>query len=307
MIKKILLIAFAINIPLFPQLVKLGEQTKIKSDKLTQCFYPKFSSDDSQIIFTSENYKGLYTYNIKSKQTKIISEENGTGYKPLIVDDNIIFRNSEFINGKKHHSVFLTDINSNQIKTIETGKRRISIPNQIVSKALTLIENSSLNKKNIFTNKLSKTNQISKAIYSENDHLYLVQNENVKDLSPLGKGVYVWESFSHDGKKIIFTYGNKGTFICDLNGNILQNIADARYPKFSPDDKYVLFMRDRDDGYNYVSSELFVYSLINQKEIQLTNTSDKIEMYPEWSHNQQNIAYNTSDGNIYIAQIILEN
>ncbi len=307
MIKKILLIAFAINIPMFPQLVKLGEQTKINSDKLTQCFYPKFSSDDSQIIFTSVNYKGLYTYNINSKQTKIISEENGVGYRPLIVDNKIIFRSSKFIEGRKFHSVFSADINSNQIQTIESDKRRIAIPNQIIGNALKLIEDSSVNEKNIFVNQLSKANQSSQAIYSENNHLYLSQNKNVIDISPLGKGVYVWESFSHDGKKIIFSYGNKGTFICDLNGNILQNIKDARYAKFSPDDKYVLFMRDRDDGYKYISSDLFVYSLAEQKEFQLTNTPDKIEMYPEWSHDQKNIVYNTTEGSIYIAKIIFEN
>ncbi len=139
-----------------------------------------------------------------------------------------------------------------------------------------------------------------------NENLFIIQNDEIKNISPMGKGVYVWESFSSDGEKVLFTFGNQGSFVCDLDGNILLNINDAHYPKFSPDDKFILYMKDKDDGEKYISSDLFIYSIKEKKEYQITNTSNIIEMYAEWSHDQKSIVYNTLLGEIYLAKINID-
>ncbi|MBK7107229.1 MAG: PD40 domain-containing protein [Ignavibacteriae bacterium] len=308
MMKNFFTIIFLISSICFSQNIKISSIEKVEIDQYSSAFYPQFSKDDENIIFTSENYKGLFSHNLRSNQTKIISDENGVGYKPVLIDEeNYVLRNFNFEKGRKVHSVYLKNINSEKIEIIETSKRQIKIPNQIIGSELLIVENSTVNKKTILHDKFLKTNQTSKAIFSENDNLFLIQNDEIKNISPLGKGVYVWESLSNDGEKIIFTFGNQGSFVCDLEGNILLNIKDAHYPKFSPDDKFILFMKDKDDGQKYISSDLFIYSIEENKEYQITNTENMIEIFADWSNDQTSIVYNTILGEIYLAKISFEN
>ncbi len=307
-IKTSIVLLLLVNVLLYSQKIELSSITKINSEKMGESFYPKFSNDDNQIIFTSSNYKGLYSYNLITEKTGIISEKNGVGYNPIILsNDKVLNRSFDFVDGKKMHSVLISEINSGEIETLELSKRNVSIPQQIVGSEIVLVENFGISLKQISEKTLLKSAQNTTAVYSENNSLFLVKDKQVVEISPLGKGVYVWESFSNDGNKIIFTFGNKGAFICDLEGNILSNIKDAHYAKFSPDGKYILYMKDEDDGYKYIASELFVYSLEENSEYQLTSTNDKIEMYAEWSNDGKSVVYNTADGDIYMAKINIEN
>ncbi|MBK8947020.1 MAG: PD40 domain-containing protein [Ignavibacteriae bacterium] len=308
MINKVSLIIILLSSIYYSQNIKISDINKIEMKQYSSAFYPRFSKNDRLILFTSENYDGLYSYNVESKKTEIISNASGAGYNPLIIDDeNIIFRKSKIENGKKIYSITSKNIKTNIEKILENDKRQISIPNQIVNSNIYFIENSSINIKPLSYNNFRKNNQNSKVIYSQNNNLFITENDNIINVSPMGKGVYVWESFSNDGEKILFTFGNQGSFLCDNNGNILLNIKDGHYPKFSPDGKYILYMKDKDDGEKYISSDLFVFSIDENKEYQITNTENIIEMFAEWSNDQTSIVYNTSLGEIYLAKISFEN
>lgn len=42
-------------------------------------------------------------------------------------------------------------------------------------------------------------------------------------------------------------------------------------------------MRDLDDGHTFISSDIFVVRVEDRQVFQLTNTDDRMEMYPSWS------------------------
>ena len=65
-------------------------------------------------------------------------------------------------------------------------------------------------------------------------------------------------------------------------------------------------MNDKDDGSKFLSSDIFVVSADGVNRIQLTNTSDKIEMYPEWSPKSDKIVFNTDAGEIYLMNIAIK-
>jgi Tol biopolymer transport system component len=183
----------------------------------------------------------------------------------------------------------------------------LKLPRQLNNSELFYVENSIVKKENIEKQSFLKNSKSSKAIYVEDNNLILVNYNQSKVLNPLGEGLYVWESFSNDGKKILFSYGNQGTFVCDLEGNILLNIKDARYPKFSPDGKYISYMNDKDNGYTYISSDIFVYFIDLDQSFKVTDTNDKIEMFAEWSNDGSRLVYNTTEGEIYITKLQFEN
>ncbi len=305
---KILILFISFASMLLAQKVKVIETTKVPLDIVEQTFYPQFSKDDTKIMFSSAGYKGLFTYELGKGESSIITEANGAGYNPLILDsETIVYRTFDLVDGKKYHSLHLYDLKTGIENTIQKDKRLLKLPKQMVNKELLFLENSVLKKENIGEKLLLKNSQPSRSIYVEYNNLILVDGNETKILNPLGEGVYVWESFSNDGNKILFSFENRGTFVCDLDGNILLNIEDARYPKFSPNDKFISYMNDKDNGYNYISSDILVYSIESNESFDVTNTKDRIEMYAEWSNDGSRLVYNTNNGEIFITKLQFEN
>ena len=293
----------------YSQSVKVLEN-KLLTDKTTeQYFHPHFNGDDTKVLVTKSNYKGIYSLELKDGNIRTITDELGAGYKPLIISDGktILYRPFTIKSGKKYNSIKSIDIDKKNAKVIENEQRNLAIPNQLNAANMIYLSNKKVKKIDLPTQKLAKTVKENKAVYVENNALFLIDNNEVTELSPLGKGVYVWASLSPDGEKIVFTYGTKGSFVCDLNGNILFNIKDAHYPKFSPNGKYISYMIDEDNGYNYTASDLYIYSIDEQKSYLLTDTRDKIEMFADWSHDGTKIVYNTTEGEVYLMKLDIKN
>lgn len=62
-------------------------------------------------------------------------------------------------------------------------------------------------------------------------------------------------------------------------------------------------MDDKDDGFNYVSSDVIVVSVDGKLKFNITDSNSQIEMYPEWSSKGDRIVYNNLDGEIFIAEL----
>lgn len=301
----IILLAYSFS---FAQSVKVLETKQIQIENNKEAFFPFFGKSNSQIFFTAYNYKGLYTVDAVSKQYSVISELNGAGYNPLLIDDEtIVYRTHQIIDGRKYQSITAHELSSGKTSIFEKDKRKLKLPYQMQSSTLLIIEDSKLDKIQMPNSVLSKSNAVTNAVYVEDNNLNYVAGNETKQLNPLGKGVYVWESISNDGTMILFTFGNKGSFICDLEGNIIDNIKDAHFPRFSPDDKYISYMVDKDDGHNYISSDIYVYSLESKESFPITQTNDSIEMYANWSGSGNQLVYNSINGQLFISTLQFEN
>ncbi|MCK5519775.1 MAG: PD40 domain-containing protein, partial [Candidatus Marinimicrobia bacterium] len=93
------------------------------------------------------------------------------------------------------------------------------------------------------------------------------------------------------------------TYISDISGKILTDLGDAHAATWSPDGKYILYMKDIDDGYRVTDSEIWIASLDGNHHWQLTDTPDKIELYPRWSLDGKYIIYHTESSNIYESEL----
>lgn len=103
-----------------------------------------------------------------------------------------------------------------------------------------------------------------------------------KRLKPAGDRPHLWPSVSPDQKKLCVVGGND-LYVSDLNGNVLFTVENARAPQWSPDGKWIAFMRDYDDGYVITASDIFVVSADGSEIIRLTVSPGHFEMYPQWS------------------------
>ncbi len=143
-------------------------------------------------------------------------------------------------------------------------------------------------------------------VFIESSKIAIYQNGEKKILTPAGEGNYIWPSVSPDKSKLLFTLAGKGTFVSDLNGNIISQIGYANAPKWSADSKWIVYMVDKDDGLRVTSSELYVVSADGNTKIQLTKTQEILEMYPEFDSTGGQVVCNTYDGKILLLKLSAE-
>lgn len=239
----------------------------------TNTIQPVFSNDGHHLLFTSK--EGLQYYDLV-KKTSIRIADGGYDY---IMDSegNIRFRVDSFDNGLRLNSVYMFDTKTkNTTKILE--KKRLDVVPLITSQGVYYIEN------NTIKSNLSKSVSDTKPIaFSYDRSILLYSGGTTKTLKPAGEEkFYIWPSVSPDNKQLCFVDKND-LYITDLDGAIYTIVKEARAPKWSPDGKWIVFMRDSDDGYHFTESEIFVLRVADSAVFQLTDSADRIEMCPSWS------------------------
>ncbi len=299
---KKLLLLFALASSLFAQNVIVEKITKVNTDG--QYFLPKFSPDDSALLLTSENYKGLYLLDLKTSKVKTVTTENGAGFKAKFdySGNKIFFRTFKFVEGKKYSSEKIFDLLENKTLTLISDERNLTPPIQSFDGSVYCFQNGEVKE---IEKSLMKNSSADKSVFIRNSLIVYREGEKEKVLKPFGEGIYVWPSLSPDGNYILFTFGSKGSFVMDTEGNVLKALGDLHYPHFSPDGKWVVGMNDKDDGYKFVSSDILIVNLRNLKKFNITDSPEKIEMYPEWSHSGNEVTFHDLQGNIYIVKLSL--
>ncbi len=297
--KKLFLLLVILAAQLFAQKVTVVNDVSVTNSRDGKFYYPVVSPDGKSILFSSENYKGLWSRDLSSGKIVKISDANGAGYEPAFsnVGDELIYREDKFINGKRF-STLLSFNNTSKKKTILEDKvRDLKIYR----------ENNNSFKKYVRDNEvrtimketmLQKTSSPERIVYIQDSKLVLSENNDKKFMQPLGEGNYIWASLSPDKTKILFTMAGNGTFVTDLDGKVLNKIGYANYPNWSPDGNWVLFMKDVDDGVKLISSDLYIANLKTGKYFNITDRMEEISLYPKWGTTNTDIYYNTDNGQI---------
>lgn len=301
-ILNVFLIVLSFAITASAQSISVLSNQPVTSLSDGQFYFPKSNPDGSKIFFTSTNYKGLWYYNTGSKVIRNINKYPGAGYEFKFSSDGneILFRRVKYVNKRKYTSLETIDLQEQKVSVLIPVARKLKVIDFTDAGAFVRVGNKT--KLFSFQNvKLKKAIASKKtSVDIENRNIVIYRNGIRKELQPLGKGIYLWPSISPDGTKLLFTLGGKGTYISDLEGNILTEIGYANYPSWSPDGKWILFMKDKDNGYNFTASDLFIIKSDGSKELQLTSSDNVIELYPSWMPDNKEIVYNTDSGVIYL-------
>ncbi|MEA1986914.1 MAG: hypothetical protein U9N76_05440, partial [Candidatus Marinimicrobia bacterium] len=210
-----------------------------------------------------------------------------------------------FVNGKRFSSLYSQNLDTKTEKILIKNKRNLLPPklnkngdiNFVINNELKSIQKTSLKKNSALKN------SIEQFVNIDNTKIALHKNGTTKILDPIENGNYIWPEISPDGDKLLFNDVNSGTYISDLDGNILVELGQMNYPKWSPDGSWICYMIDEDDGHRFTKSEIYVISSDGKNKFQLTNTETQIEMYPSWSPDSKKIVYHNLSGNIFIMNL----
>ena len=305
--KILLLIAFASLA--FAQSVSVKSIQQIQTNG-ERYYFAKFNPNGENIIFSKDGYKGLYSYNLSDKSITKLNDYSGAGYEPTFSKDGktIYFRTDNFVNGRRFSTLITQNIDNKTEKIIIKAQRNLLPPKLNNNGNISFVLN---NKTNIIQqNSLRKssnpiiTNISNEPItFIDNTKISLIQNGITKILDPIGNGNYICPSISPNGKKLLFTDVRSGTYISNLQGDILVKLGHASAPSWSPDGNWICYMVEKDDGERFTDSEIFIVNTDGGKKYQLTNTNDQIEMYPSWSPDSKKLVYHNNNGNIFLMNL----
>lgn len=271
----------------------------------SEYYFPHFSPDGEKIAFTSQNFVGLYVLDLKTNKIFQLTDKQGAGYNPAFSNEGstIYYRWNEFDGLKKYSSINSMNLDSKQTTVIEDSKKNLSPPQITNNKLVYTIENKVKNHELAGTLKALEDRNIWAGI--EKQKIVVYENDVKKILAPKGEGNYIWPELSPDKTKILFTFAGHGTFISDLSGKIIAELGYLNASKWL-NNNWVVGMKDYDDGDVVTVSDLFAVSLNGQNSIQLTHTTDEIEMHPDCLPESSKIVYHTLKGDIYLLTVKFE-
>ena len=289
---------------LYSQNISVKEIITLTNKDQGSYFHP-IISPDSKVFFTSRNYTGLYYLN-NQNNIQSITDEPGAGYEPAFSKDGnyVYYRPYRYQGMRKVSSLVKKSIVDQSGEILLKDQRDFTSPRLLKNGSVVVNKN-----KEIFflDKKADIQNQNEAVAFIENSMIALFENGQKRILSPLGDGHYLWPSVSADGSKLLFTKAGAGTFISDLQGNILTELGKANAPKWSPDSKWIVYMYDVDDGHQLLESEIWVAAADGSLKQQITDSPDKKEIYPSWTNKVSEILFSDDRGIIYKAVLDIKN
>ena len=284
------------------QEVRIRRTEKITGTSAGDLTISAVSPDGKQLLVTSPGFRGLKIMNLRGKSVRNIAEDAGAGYEPRFSPDGkkIFFRSDEFRDFRKYSSLFEYDLEEGTRSLIEPAVRRLGSP---VFSAGKLIYNAEGRQKSSDAGEQEmQKGQNNVYVILEDLVPFLYQNGVKKAFKPSGEGNYIWVSLSPDQSKVLYNYNGTGTFVADTAGRILAEMGRLNAPKWI-NDMLVAGMNDRDDGTTIIASDICCYSLRSKKTVNLTNTEDIIEMYPWPVPGRNRIAFQTSNGELFVMHV----
>ncbi len=258
---------------------------------------PQFSPDGKRVYFTTADLNGIWEYSIDRRTTRQITADQKCGYGFTFSPDGkkIAYRRTT-INKRTHRrtqEIILRNLVDGKA-SVQASGADLSLPTFTQSN---MVYSVGKQVKNLPT--VSQAGSVS-VLGIEGTKIVLLQNGNRVLFDPLGNGSYIWPSLSPDRTQLLAYEMARGAFVCDLHGTVTSRLGKRDAPVWTRDGKWIVFMEDRDDGQQVLSSDLFCISPDGTRSAQLTDTKDVMEMHPQCSPTENKIVCSTMGGEIYV-------
>lgn len=277
------------------------------TDDLSERFAaPEFTSDGTKIIFTTENYIGIWGYDIPKKTIQQINSIPGSGYKFSVSKDGekIYFRNKTQ-KGQRHgskYSIIEQDITTKKMNVLYTSTKMLTTP-IVFNGSLHFLEDGKL--KSLSLKSESNVDaKIVQPVYFVVDNKLMKYELNSKPKEiPLNKLKAISIEYTNDYINTICLTANNGLLLLDLNGNVLNNFDKARNLTKLSKSSLVAFVEEEDDGTKITKSKMYIGFVSSNKKRNITNMNDENIFSPSWSPIENKIVYSTDEGKLKIVEL----
>ena len=258
------------------QTIKIGKTFRIEPEG----FYPVLNAEGNLLAFSAKNYEGLDLYLFSDKSVQKISDEEGAGFQPRFSEDGKLFyRNTIYISKLRYERLKCLDLRTATIKEEREPQRFRSMQPLGVD--------------------LKKDFPV---VWSDGKNLNIMKDGETEILNPIeNANGYIWASLSPNRQMILFNAVAVGTFVSDLNGNIIASLGYLNAAVWY-NNEFVVGMQDKDDGQHITESAIILKNLAGNVNKKLSK-SGMIAMFPTASSAGKKIAYNTIEGDIFVLEL----
>ena len=287
--KKILYAFCLLPILASAQDMLVKEKTALNQSVIEGAYHPILNEDGTKVLFTKSNFSGLYLYDIPNHVVTTITEAPGAGYGATFNadDKSIWFKEDETVKGRRYKSLMRYKIDTFAKVRMSEPLRKLSDLQRVQRSFAPQVKQAHVN------------------AYTRDLKLFIDRDGVAQEINPIdGATGYIWVSLSPDQQKILLTATSRGTFVIDLEGNVLADLGMMNAPKWYGD-KHVLGMKDEDDGHRLISSQVWAYNLETQTQQQLS-ADNEVAVYPSGNIQAQKVVYATEDGDLYLLDVELK-
>lgn len=320
MLKKIqivLIILFFFSVPLSAQL-KFGE-AKVLSLPANQ-FYtaPTPSADGDYLALSSAKYQGVYIYNLNTRQLQEVSDAQAAGWRmqwhpsePLLA-----YRSSRTDNRlNREHRIELFNLAKGQKQAVDDWSTHApAIPvwdkeaKQLHyrTKSLAPLKNVTIQHISLEgTNGAQKLASSSSSFVDfQQDAILRIQGNQSTVLYRSPEGQPILELCQASNGTIYFTEVGKPIMRLEPGKNQPQPLQEGNEISLSPDERFLLFSYQMDDGHTYLYSELVLLDIQENKIVDRYSNSSLLPFNPAWSADGSSIFFSDSrSGQIYNVQV----
>jgi Tol biopolymer transport system component len=275
--KTILLVVITLmNVIAQAQILKTVSMQQIATPSNVEGKVVGISPKGDYLLLTDMSNKGLIRYDLATQATTVITEADAAGWDVKISQDGnlITYRQRHDNNPLIRYDIMqysMTDGKAMVRAQAQRGTAQLVIAN-------------------------------ANSTVAVNEDLHLVLNHNGKNivLTPNGtEEAYNWPSISPDGSKILYYVSGRGCFVCDINGNHVQKIANHCRAAQWYNNNTIVGMADEDNGTVLTASAIVVYTLDGKSQILVGK--DMMAIYPFATEGK--IAFSTAAGEMYLMQV----
>src|SRR3990172_5082578 len=256
----------------------------------------RFSPSGNALYYTAAGFRGIWKYSLQDNTVEQITDEPGAGYGFSVSADEskITYKTTRTLpSRRREYTIVLQDLNTRSVSVVDSG-RRLSAPT-FAGQGIRYTKGARSEQY-----KLEMAESNVQILATDDANIALLKGSERVILDPLGTGRYIWPSLSPDRRLLVANQMEQGTFVFDLDGNVVSRLGRRNAPAWTHDGKWIAYMDDRDDGHRILSSDIMLVSHDGKTTVALTETPDIIELFPSCSPTERKIAFNTLDGRIFI-------